>query len=331
MLALSVTVATAAKKPVEARKPITSPMIGKKMSLPRVFRKAAPTTPADLAAIEKHVQRIIPKLQAATVGVRSGRAQGSGVIISSDGYVMTAGHVSGAAKRKVKLIFPNGKMVDGITLGAYNTADAGLIKITTKGDWPHVPIGALKDVKIGDWCLAMGHPGGYKTGRPPVVRLGRVIRRSTNTIHSDAVLVGGDSGGPLFDMHGRVIGINSRIGRSSTSNYHASVEAFSQQWVRMAKGDVWGYRGPPRRPVLGVSGESHARGCKLTEVPRGYPASRAGIQVGDIITKFNGKKLKTFDELKLAVSRKKPGDKVTVELLRDGKIRRIQITLGSIR
>lgn len=317
-----------AKEPVEAAKPAKAPAVGKKMNLPAAFLKRAPTSVADLKAIEAHVQRIVPKLQAATVGVRSGRAQGSGVVISSDGYVLTAGHVSGKANRKVRLIFPDGKSVDGITLGAYNSADAGLMKITTPGNWPHVPVGELKDIDVGDWCLAMGHPGGFRKGRPPVVRLGRVIRRSLRTIHTDAVLVGGDSGGPLFDMHGRVIGINSRIGRSTTFNFHASIGAFSAKWDRMAKGEVWGSRG--RRPVMGVNGENHPKGCKVTDVPEGYPAEKAGIKVGDIITKFQGQNLKSFNDLIVAVAKMDAGDKVSVEILRGDQTLTITMKLGSV-
>lgn len=314
--------ATAANRPVAAQRPITPPTVGRKVTLPRVFRKAVPTTPSDLKEIEKHIQRIIPKLQQATVGVRSGRAQGSGVIISPDGYVMTAGHVSGSANRPVSLIFPDGKAVKGITLGAFRGADAGLIKITAKGTWPHVPIGRLSDVRVGEWCMAMGHPGGFRRGRPPVVRLGRVISRSERTIHSDAVLVGGDSGGPLFDMHGRVIGINSRIGRSSTSNYHASVAAFSDHWVHMARGNVW------TAPVMGVNGKDHRQGCEVTGVPEGYPAAKAGIKLGDIITDFNGSDLKSFQDLVRVVSTYYPGDTVFVDVIRNGKSRRINIKLA---
>jgi len=314
-------------KPLAAPKPLAPPKVGPKQKLPAALRKSAPSSVEDLEAIEKHVQKLLPKLSAATVGIRAGRAQGSGVIVSPDGYVLTAGHVSASAGRKVTLIFPNEKTVKGETLGAFHTADAGLIKITTPGKWPHVPLGDMNDLQVGDWCLALGHPGGFQKGRPPVIRLGRVIRKLSHTIQTDAVLVGGDSGGPLFDMHGRVIGINSRIGPPTTSNYHAAVSAYAENWSRLRQGEVWGSR-KRSRAIMGVNGEDHPKGCRVTGAPDGYPAAKAGIKVGDIITKFDGKRIKSFRDLILAVSRKSPGDKVTVEILRNGGTMQVTLRLA---
>src|SRR5438067_853762 len=81
-----------------------------------------------------------------------------------------------------------------------------------------------KDVKNGDWCVCVGHPGGYKEGRTPVVRVGRVLAHNDNHLQSDCTMVGGDSGGPLFDLDGKVIGINSRIGLTIASNIHVPVD-----------------------------------------------------------------------------------------------------------
>lgn len=324
VLLLSVAPAPAARKAVEALRPIAPPEAGPKIVLPGALTRSDPASPEDLQAIEKHVRKLLPKLMKATVGVIAGRAQGSGVIISEDGYVLTAGHVSATSGRNVFLILPNGKRLRGRTLGANHNADAGLIKITEKGKWPWVPIGDMHDVKTGNWCIATGHPGGYKPGRPPVVRLGRVIRTLRNTIQTDAVLVGGDSGGPLFDMYGRVIGINSRIGTDVTLNLHVSVDAFSDRdnWIGLARGRVWGTR-RQRRPaaILGVSGTAaeDGKGFRVTEAPSQFPAAKAGIQVGDVITKLNGKPVKTLDDLRTVIRPLRPGNRVTVELLRGGK------------
>lgn len=314
-------------KPVPAIKPAIPPQVGATLKLPAVFKKKDPVTVRDLEAIQEHVQEIVPRLQAATVGLVIGRAQGSGVIVSNDGYVLTAAHVSGAAGRKVAVILPNGRRVRGTTLGANAGVDAGLIKITDRGNYPHVDIGKLSDVKAGDWCIAMGHPGGFRTGRRPVVRLGRVIVAGKRFVQTDAVLVGGDSGGPLFDMHGRVMGINSRIGRSTAQNIHAPISAYSGGWNRMAKSEVWGSRFR-RGAVMGVNGKDHKSGCEVTGVPRGFPARKAGLKEGDVITRFDGKTVKNFRHLVQLVGRKKAGDKVVIDYLRDGMPRKVTLALA---
>ena len=318
--------AWAGQNPVEARKPITPPKVGAKLALPAVFRKADPQTTADLISMQTHVAKLVEKITKATVGLRIGGAQGSGAIVTADGYVLTAGHVSGKAGRKVTIIFPDGKRAKGITLGANRRLDAGLVKITDKGPWPFLPIGTDKDLKVGDWCLATGHPGGFRPGRPPVVRLGRVIVKNSRFLQTDAILVGGDSGGPLFDMHGRVIAINSRIGRTTTQNIHVPISAYSLDWVPLVQSKVW------RGALLGINGggkgNTDPRGIKVAGVPKDFPADRAGLKVGDVITKFDGQPVKTFARLVQLVGRKSPGNKVTIEYIRGGKTITVTVTLA---
>eukprot|EP00913_Durusdinium_trenchii_P028319 g26547.t1 len=309
--------AATARQPVKAMTPasVTRPIVGSELKLHDALRKATPVTVEDLTSIEAHVEKLVPRLKAATVGVVVSPAQGSGVIVSKDGYVLTAAHVSGVAGKKVTIILKGGKRVEGITLGLNRSIDAGLMKITTKGEYPFIPIGKFADIKTGDWCIATGHPGGYRPGRDPVVRLGRVIYSNKNVIQTDAVLVGGDSGGPLFDMHGRVIGINSRIGRSTTLNYHVPISAFSDDWGRLARSESWGNRPGRRstpqlsRAILGVFGEDHPKGCKITGASEGNPAAKAGLKSGDIIISFDGKPVKGLNGLVQLVTKKKPGDK----------------------
>jgi len=285
------------------------------VKLPAVFSKRDPASIDDLRAIEKHVQSLTPKLSAATVGVRIGRAQGSGVVVSEDGYVLTAAHVIGAPGRDVTLIFPDGKRVKATTLGVHKDYDAGLIKITDEGKWPFVAMHQSNEIKIGDWCIAMGHPGGFQSDRAPVLRLGRVIRKQKNVIQTDAILVGGDSGGPLFNMLGQVIGINSRIGPNTSWNFHAPIWAYTEHWDDLKNSEVLG--GP--KAILGVNGETVPQGTRVTEVAEGYPAEEAGLKVGDIIVKFAGAKAANIDELAKLVMKKRPGQTVDIEILRDDK------------
>jgi serine protease Do len=284
--------------------------VAESVSLEPVFTKSAPENVADLLAIEKRVQSLTEKLAACTVAVRVGPSQGSGVIVSKDGYVLTAAHVIGVPGRPAVLILADGRQVTGKTLGLNRKFDAALIKITDEGEWPFADMADFKSVKIGDWCLATGHPGGYHRDRPPVVRLGRVILTRRGLVQTDCTLVGGDSGGPLFDMHGRVIGIHSRIGTASTWNFHVPVSAYTDNWEKLVVAESTG------AAILGVTGDQHDKGCLITGVAPGLPAEKVGLEKGDVIVKFDGQKIKDFEALADLVFEKKPGDSVTLELLR---------------
>ena len=289
--------------------------------------KPVPETVEDLLAIERQVRTVAEKVSPATVGLRVGRAQGSGVIVSKDGYVLTAAHVIGKPDRRVTIVLPDGREVAGKTLGLNHAIDAGLVKITEKGDWPHAEMGEIQTVDAGDWCIATGHPGGYRVGRTPVLRLGRVIMVRGSVVQTDCTLVGGDSGGPLFDMDGKVIGVNSRIGTSTAWNFHVPISAYSDDWDRLVAGEEFGLEDGPVA-VLGVSGDDHPDGCKVTEVARGYPAEDVGVRVGDIITRIDGQPIRGFDGLAQRVRQKRPGDDVTLEIVRGGETIRIEARLA---
>jgi hypothetical protein len=201
----------------------------------------APTNVDELRALEKRVQKVVEKVQACTVGVRIGAAQGSGVIVSADGYVLTAGHVSGLPGRDVVCILPDGKQLKAKTLGRNGTIDSGMIKLEGNGPFPFVEIGKSGSLKRGQWVVSIGHPGGFRPNRTPVVRLGRILYINPGLIRTDCTLVGGDSGGPLFDLEDHVIGIHSRIGGGAiTENVHVPVDTFKATWDRLARGDNWG-------------------------------------------------------------------------------------------
>src|SRR5690606_1520398 len=118
--------------------------------------------------------------------------------------------------------------------------DSGLMEITDQGDFPAVEMGDSSKLKRGQWVLALGHPGGFESGRRPVLRLGRILDVEDDAIRTDCTLVGGDSGGPLFDMQGRVIAIHSRIGGPLTANIHVPVNVYKENWDRLAAGEAWG-------------------------------------------------------------------------------------------
>jgi serine protease Do len=276
--------------------------------------KEVPENVDDLRALQTQVKAVLAKVLPCTVGVRIGQAQGSGVIVSKDGYVLTAGHVSGQPDREITIVLPSGKTVKAKTLGSNQAIDSGLIKITEEGDWPFVEMGNSGDLKRGQWCIAAGHPGGFKKGRTPVVRLGRVLFVSEGLVRTDCAIVGGDSGGPLFDLDGKVIGIHSRISNKLTENIHVPVDTYRNTWDRMVKGEVWG--GRRASAFLGVERDPNAKDCRIAQVIPGSPAEKAGLQADDVIVQFDGHKIASFDDLIAQVARKRPGDEVVVEALR---------------
>ena len=204
--------------------------------LPAAFTQAAPTSLADLKAIEEHVKKLVARVSPAVVAVEVGEGSGSGVVITADGLVLTAGHVSERADREVRFTFPNGKTARGRTLGSEHDTDTGLLRINDPGPWPCVTMGDLVEDVPGDWVLALGHPGGFDSKRSLVVRLGRIIRLSSDALQTDCPLQPGDSGGPLFDMHGCVIGIHSAISRSLAENFHVPISAFYDSWAELENG-----------------------------------------------------------------------------------------------
>ncbi len=282
------------------------------------FDKDSPESVADLIEMEKQIRKISKEVIPATVNLQVGNAQGSGVIVSKKGEILTAAHVIGRSGRPVIIILSDGRRIKGETLGLNRDLDVGLVKIVEKGEWPAAPMGETKNVKIGDWCLATGHPGGYRKARPPVVRLGRVILKRGSIMQTDCTLVGGDSGGPVFDMEGKVIGINSRIGASTAWNFHVPISAYRDNWEKLVKAESWSDSPGPLvgGPILGVSGDDDPQGCRITSVGEKLPAAEAGLKEGDIITSFDGKPVKGFATLAALVQAHQPGDRVRLEFLR---------------
>jgi len=308
------------------------PSLKKEPPLPAVLSKDAPDGIADLKAMEKQVRKVLEKVLPCTVGVEIGGASGSGVIVSEEGFVLTAGHVSGKPGQTVTLILHDGKRIKGKSLGNNRLIDSGMIKITTEGKWPFVDMGSSADLKKGEWVITAGHPGGYKPGRSPVVRLGRVLTRTSSLVQTDCTLVGGDSGGPLFDMQGKVVGIHSRIGGTITSNIHVPVDTYRDNWDKLTKGDTslgsFFSSRAEGAPFMGVQLDTEATECKISSVLPDSPAEKAGLKADDVVVGFEGAKIASVEDLSTQIQKKKPGDKVKLKVLRDKKTLDLELVLG---
>ena len=299
----------------------------------------APISAQDL---QKHIKEVIAKSGPAVVGLTPKRAggAGSGVIISEDGLILTAAHVVHAGGDEMTVWLSDGRQATAKKLGMHTGRDAAMMQIVDEGKWPHAEV-AKGNADRGAWVVAMGHPGGFQPERTPPVRIGRVLNElSENSrrgfVVSDCAVSGGDSGGPLFDLEGRVVGIHSSIGMSIEQNRHVPISAFNDDWKRMEDGEVWGggqFAGGRQRQgaVLGVqlsSLDNGGKGALVEGVVNGSPAMKAGIRAGDVIVKFSGSDIDDPTALVDEVSKKKVGDKVKVVVVRGEEEKEFEVKLA---
>lgn len=184
---------------------------------------------------------------------RSGRPRGSGasgVIVSAEGYVLTAAHVIDAIGDKPIVLMPDGRLLDAVSLGHDDGADYGLVQIEGEEALVYAEIGSSTDLVRDEVCLMYGHPGGVAKGRPAVLRLGVFLGiRRDGMVRTSCKMMPGDSGGPVFDLDGQVVGINSQIRLGLDHNYHAAVDAVLTNWQRLVDGEQWQSRRRNRRPA----------------------------------------------------------------------------------
>lgn len=304
--------------------------------LQSVFYGREPSSLQELKALELQQSKVAKAIERVTVNVQQGSAQGSGVIITADGYVLTAAHVAGGKDREAWVILNDGTRLKARTLGMNRDKDAGLLKIEDSrfGPWPHATIGRSSDLRVGQWCIASGHPGGWKPERGAVIRVGRVLRisksrseKDAHTLFTDCALIGGDSGGPLFTLEGKLIGIHSRIGTDVEDNMHVPIDVFNTSWDRMVNREVWGML-PGYQPVIGVGGTQGDERALISSVAPNGPAHKAGLEVGDLILACDGVAIKSFTELRERVEESMPGDVIVLKVQRLEQTLQIPVTVG---
>ena len=275
-----------------------------------VLKKKFPSGLDDLRIIQDQVERVLKKALPATVGIELGGWTGSGVVVSADGLILTAGHVVGTPEDKAEFVFPDGRRAVGRMLGINRQLDCGMMQITEPpGPWPFVPMAPPDTLQPGNWVVATGQPGGVQFRRTPPVRLGRVLTLEDVLINTDCTLVGGDSGGPLFDLRGRLVGIHSRIGEGLTRNFHVPIGTYLVDWHRLLAGEMWGdplaaHNSHDERSVLGLAGHLVEGRCRVTQVFPHMPADLANLTVGDILRTFDGQSVKSFRQLSQLVQAK---------------------------
>ena len=299
---------------------------------PYFNQKEVPENIRDLKRIQEALQKSLPRSRSATVSIDLGGGSGSGVIVNEKGLILTAAHVSGGVGKKMTVIMEDGTKHKATSQGLVAATDAAMVKIDVEGTYPYVELDEKDTASLGDWVYALGHSGGFEKERGVGVRIGRLVRMADETINSDCNLIGGDSGGPLFDMNGRLIGIHSRVGASLEQNMHVPVREFLTNWDEMLRNAFIG-EGPFVQKAgpafLGVAMEDREEGgVILKAVGEETPAATAGLKEGDAIVELNGEKIENGKHFSALIKEGKPGDKVKLKILRDDEEMEIEVELG---
>src|SRR5690606_24579471 len=265
---------------------------------------------------------------------------GSGFLISEDGYILTNNHVV-AGSSDIFVTLTDGKEYKAEIVGTDSRTDLALVKIDAKGLTP-LPIGESKSLRKGQWVLAIGSPFGLES----TVTAGIVsaINRETGDylpfIQTDVAVNPGNSGGPLIDLAGRVVGVNSQIisqsggfmGISLAIPIDEAMHVVTQlkDHGKVTRGRIGVQIGPVSEEVAKAIGLDNDKGAMVSNVEAGGPAAKAGIRPGDVITKFDGKDINHMIDLPRIVGATKPDTNVAMEVWRKGKTESLQVKVGEM-
>jgi serine protease Do len=268
------------------------------------------------------------------------RGVGSGFILSADGLVMTNAHVVEGAD-EVLVTLPDKREFKAKIIGSDKRTDVAVVKIEATG-LPAVKIGDMNRLKVGEWVMAIGSPFGLEN----TVTAGIVSAKQRDTgdylpfIQTDVAINPGNSGGPLLNMRGEVVGINSQIYSRSGGFQGISFAIPIDEAIRVA--DQLRSTGRVTRGRIGVQidqvskdvaesiGLGKAQGALVRGVETASPAEKAGIEAGDIITRFEGKVIEKATDLPRLVGNVKPGTKSTVTVFRRGATRDMSVIIGEV-
>lgn len=267
---------------------------------------------------------------------------GSGFIISGDGYVLTNAHVVAQAN-EVTVKLTDKREFKAKVIGYDRKTDVALLKIEAT-NLPVVKLGDPAEAKVGEWVVAIGSPFGFEN----TVTAGIVSAKSRELpdeayvpfLQTDAAVNPGNSGGPLFNMKGEVIGINSQI-YSRSGGYQGlsfaipidvalSVKDQLQTSGKVTRGKIGVGIQPVTKELAESFGLKNTEGALIGNVERGSPGEKAGLQPGDVVLALNGKSIERSIDLPRMVGQLKPNDKATLKVWHDGMGKEVEITLGEM-
>jgi putative serine protease PepD len=268
-------------------------------------------------------------------GSQKSQAQGSGFVYDTSGHIITNDHVVAGAS-SISVMFADGSKYSAKVVGADPSTDLAVLKVDAPSSKLHpLTLGDSSKVQVGDGVVAIGAPFGLdETVTSGIISaLNRDISSTnnftiSNVIQTDAAINHGNSGGPLLDMSGQVIGITSQIESESGGNdgvgFAVPSNTINSVVSKLVKGEKVAH------PYLGVYVEtpSNGSGAQIARVKSGSPAANAGLTAGDVVTAFGGETIRSPDDLTSAVGAEQPGDKVSVTYLRNGK-KTTEVTIGT--
>ena len=278
---------------------------------------------------------------------REAQSLGSGFIVSADGYVVTNNHVvspdSRAELEEVTVTLPDGSEYPAEVIGTDAASDLAVLKINRREDFPFVRFGDSSSARVGDWVIAIGNPFGLG-GTVTSGIISSVLRNTgqggayDRYLQTDASINRGNSGGPLFDMHGNVIGINNAIyspsGGSVGIGFAIPAEDAAPIVNKLISGEeiLRGYLGVQIQPLTDdfadALGLESNRGEFIQSVQPGEAAEKAGLKAGDVVIAVDGKTVTPDNTLSYMVANLTPGTRVPLAIIRDGKRQTVNVTVG---
>ncbi|HEY5853135.1 MAG TPA: trypsin-like peptidase domain-containing protein [Aldersonia sp.] len=312
---------------------------------------ATPAVNAPEGSVQAVAQKVLPSVVMIKIAGSQGEGEGSGVVLTSDGLILTNNHVAtgGGAGTKLEVAFSDGTTAPATLVGADSVSDLAVIKVSGRSDLTPIELGSSDGLQVGQQVVAVGSPlglaGTVTTGiisslNRPVSTSGESSNQATviDAVQTDAAINPGNSGGALVDMNGNLIGINTAIatlggesGQSQSGSIGLGFAIPVDQARRIA--DELVNTGKATHALIGIQvpSQDDVNGARAVEVTAGGPADKAGIPKGAVITKVDDRIIDAGDALIAAVRSHAPGDTVTVTYTDadGGNAKTVQVTLGT--
>jgi serine protease Do len=317
-----------------------------------LWQEAPPAAVApELRRLNDALTRLAERLQPALVQIRvqrpgdaaesedePRRAMGSGFVVRADGYLVTNAHVVGSAAT-VEVRLATGRRLRGTVVGRDRRVDLALVKVDAADKLPVLPLGDSNALRVGELVLALGHPFGLEQ----TVSFGIVSRKGAplvaaapgfDYVQTDAAVNPGNSGGPLVNVAGQVVGVNSMAARNGSIGFAIPVNLVKGLLPQLyAKGKVeWGWLGvrideitEENAPEFGLRAP---RGVGIASVMPGQPAAQGGLRAKDVVVSIDGRTVATARELQRLIASTPAGTTLRITLLREGRERELPVTVG---